>query len=252
MSNSFLKENGTYIHLFRKFKDWEWYSDQPTCRLFIHLLITVNYNDGNWKGKIINRGSIATGRIKLSLETGLSEQQIRTSLIKLESTSDITIKNFNKYSVILVNNFDKYQIKKDDQPAKQPTNNQQITNKQPTNNHNQRKKESNNKIINNFFDSVWKLYPKKLGKNSVKDSKRKELENVGFEKLEFAINNYKKTIIGKDDQFTMYGSTFFNGAYNDYLPENYESIKSPYEYGKKIETPIPTEPIKTVFIDRKL
>jgi len=81
--------------------------------------------------------------------------------------------------------------------------------------------------LNEFFDSVWKLYPSKHGKSGVKKKRREILRGVGYESLRAAISRYKdyveKTRRGDFKELSyMHGSTFFNGRYEDYLDENYE------------------------------
>ena len=116
-----------WIKLHRKLLNWEWYDDLPTFRLFTHLLLSVNYEQKRWRGIDIMPGQIVTGRKVLSEQTGISEMQVRTSLTKLKSTNEITIKTHNKFSVITIVSWLDYQ--QDNQQI-----NQQITNKQPTNN----------------------------------------------------------------------------------------------------------------------
>jgi len=127
--------NLSFIPLFRKITEWEWYKDTSTKSLFLHLVLRANWQDKPWKGILIKRGSYATGWTTLSFETGLTRQQIRTSLIKLKSTSEVTIKSTNKYSVITLTNYEDYQITKEGATSnltststiKQPSNNHQIT-----------------------------------------------------------------------------------------------------------------------------
>ena len=107
--------------------EWEWYDDLPTFRLFTHLLLKVNFEKKKWRGIEILPGQIITGRKQLSEETGLSEMQVRTSLTKLKSTNEITIKSYNRFSMITLVSWLDYQ--QDNQQ-----NNQQATNKQPTDN----------------------------------------------------------------------------------------------------------------------
>ena len=45
-------KNG-YIKLYRSLLDWEWYDDTVTKCLFLHLLLTVNAYDEDWKGIVI-------------------------------------------------------------------------------------------------------------------------------------------------------------------------------------------------------
>lgn len=73
--------------------------------------------------------------------------------------------------------------------------------------------------IEQNFEELWKLYPKKKGKGQIKPKTKREIYKVGFEKMKLAIERYKKERQGKDDQYTMYGSTFFNSGYKDYLEE---------------------------------
>lgn len=101
--------NGTYIRLYRKLLDWEWYHDIPTRVLFIHLLLTANWNEGNFKGIKIRRGETLKSLHHLRTETGLTISQLRTAISHLLSTNDITIKKFGKLRVIRVSNFLKYQ-----------------------------------------------------------------------------------------------------------------------------------------------
>lgn len=79
-----------WIKIFRQMIDWEWYKDVPTKTLFIHLLLTANYEDKKWKGITIKRGQLITSLNHLSEETGLSKQQVRTALKKLVATHEVT------------------------------------------------------------------------------------------------------------------------------------------------------------------
>ena len=126
--------NEGYIKISRSMAKWEWYKDMNTKAVFLHLLIMANWKDGRYRGDVIPRGSLVTGRKKLAEELGISEQSVRTSLNQLKSTNEITIKSSLKYSVITINNYEKYQ-------GINQVPNQQLTNNQPTTNHNRRNKE---------------------------------------------------------------------------------------------------------------
>ncbi len=117
-----------WIKLHRKLLKWEWYDDHNTTRLFIHLLLKASHITKKWRNLIINPGEIKTSTNKLSKEIGLSIQQIRTSLEKLKSTSEITIKSTNKYTVISINSWINHQ-QDNKQSNKQITNGQQTSNK---------------------------------------------------------------------------------------------------------------------------
>ena len=128
-----------WIKLHRQILDWEWYSDINCSRLFIHLLLTANAKDKTWKGTDIKRGQLVTSLQNLSTETGLTLQQLRTAIKKLESTNEITIKSTSKYTVVTIVNYEDYQDfgvdtnKVDNTHFNNPaTNEQQTNNKQIT------------------------------------------------------------------------------------------------------------------------
>ena len=39
-----------YIQLYRSILDWEWYHDMTTKSVFLHLLLTANYEPQKWRG----------------------------------------------------------------------------------------------------------------------------------------------------------------------------------------------------------
>jgi hypothetical protein len=126
-----------WIKLHRKMLEWEWYDDINVCRLWTHLLLKANHKDNRWKGVDVKAGQLITGRLSLSDETGLTEQQIRTALKKLKSTGEITSKIYSKFSVITITSWPSHQT--DNQQETQ-----QATSNQPASNHKQECKELQN------------------------------------------------------------------------------------------------------------
>jgi hypothetical protein len=122
-----------HIKLDRKILTWEWYDDANTFRVFVHLLLMATHKDGRYRGMLIKRGEVVTGRVKLAKALRLSEKQIRISLDKLKTTNEITIKTTNKYSIVTISKYDIYQSFKnyEGQQADQ-LQDQQETNKRPT------------------------------------------------------------------------------------------------------------------------
>jgi hypothetical protein len=114
--------------------EWEWYDDINVCRLWMHLLLKANHKDNRWKGVDVKAGQLITGRLSLSDETGLTQQQVRTALKKLKSTGEVTSKIYSKFSVITITSWSEYQ--QDNQQS-----NQQSTSNQPASNHKQECKE---------------------------------------------------------------------------------------------------------------
>ena len=75
--------------------------------------------------------------------------------------------------------------------------------------------------INDFFESIWKLYPSKKGKGQVSDSRKKALYDIGYDELSRAIERYKAGLARDEWRKPQNGSTFFNSGYIDYLDANY-------------------------------
>lgn len=125
-----MQPNG-FIKLHRKIIDWEWYDDINTKTLFIHILLMANYEDRKWHGETVKRGSFLTSYQTLATQTGLTMQQVRTSIKKLLSTNDITKVTSNKNTVIIVPNYNLYQAV---QQTEEQTNNIEETNEQHSNN----------------------------------------------------------------------------------------------------------------------
>lgn len=99
----------SYVKLFRNILQWSWYSDTPTFRVFLHLLLTANFADKKWRNIIIKRGQRIISYRKLAKTLNLSMRQTRTAIDHLKSTHELTQSSTNKYTIIQVQNYDKYQ-----------------------------------------------------------------------------------------------------------------------------------------------
>lgn len=141
-----------FIKLYRRITEWEWYNDINTTRLFIHLLLTANHREQKWQGLTILPGQKITSYPHLAAENTLSVQAVRTSLNKLKSTGEITVKTTSKYSLITIQNWTDYQID-NIQSNSQATGEQQASNRPSTTNKNVKndKNEKNIYIDFNFF-----------------------------------------------------------------------------------------------------
>ena len=83
---------------------------------------------------------------------------------------------------------------------------------------------SQDKELNKFFDSIWKLYPKKTNKGSIKLSAKKEVMSIGYDTMKLAIQKYIHFIQNQKrsgfNQQYQGGDRFFNReTYKDYLPD---------------------------------
>jgi len=144
-----------YIPLWRKFKDWSWYQDANVSRVFIHLLLSMNIEDKQWKDMIVKRGQLVTSVDHLKRDLSLSSQNIRTALDKLEKTGEINKQTTSRFSLITVLKVEQYDIR-------QQTTNKRLTNdQQQLKNVKKEKNEKNTYVVRSetqtLYDSIEEM-----------------------------------------------------------------------------------------------
>ena len=85
-----------FMRISREIENWGWYRDANTFRVFFHLLLKAQYQDGEYFGIKLKRGQVATGRKRLSTELCISEQGIRTAIDHLAKSGEINQQSTNK------------------------------------------------------------------------------------------------------------------------------------------------------------
>lgn len=93
------------------------------------------------------------------------------------------------------------------------------------------------KSYDDFFEKIWQLYPRKLGKSAVTQKAKKELFEVGEEVVLGAVNSYIAAIQenGTAEKYIMHGSTFFNGRWRDYVREPEVQLETKEESEEPID-----------------
>lgn len=89
--------------------DWEWWGDINTFRLFMTILLLANWEDTEWRGKTIKRGSFWTSIQSLAKSSQQTIQQTKTALNKLIATNEITSEATSQGRLITVVNYEFYQ-----------------------------------------------------------------------------------------------------------------------------------------------
>lgn len=75
------------------------------------------------------------------------------------------------------------------------------------------------------FEALWQLWPNKRGKSAVKAGQRRRLAGVSVEEMKRAIARYEKEFeAAPADRQMLYGGTWFNGRYEDYLDAAYTPL----------------------------
>lgn len=178
--NTHSKDKG-FVQLHRKLLDWEWYDDHNTFRLFITCLLLANWREKKWRGETIARGSFITSQPHLAQITGLSVQNIRTSLDRLKSTGELTVKTTSKYSLVTVSNYENYQKVTGELTVKQQATNRQLTTTNKGNNSNNLSKDKGS-TQSSFGDKkinyVLEAYKKHMGFSPTDKYPRRVAHNV--------------------------------------------------------------------------
>lgn len=159
--------------LHRDLLEWEWYQSPETSRIFIHLLLRVNFLDKKWQGIEVQRGQLITSNNHLSIELSLSIQKVRTALKRLESSGYITRKTTNKFTLITIVNYNNRQSSK------------------PFVNNQNKPLQSNKQLANNKQSTTTKKGNKENNINKEKIERRKE----NFKKQVFEHSNYSNIIL---------------------------------------------------------
>lgn len=120
-----------FVKLPRTMLEWGWLDDENTLKVYLVLLLSANWKDGEWHGIKVRRGQLITGRDRLAKMCRLSVRQVRTALEHLKSTNDITIKTTSQFSIITLNNYDFTENINNKSTNDRPTNDQPSTNERP-------------------------------------------------------------------------------------------------------------------------
>lgn len=101
----------SWLRLYRRLLQWEWFTDSKTLHVFIYLLLAANFKDGYMKGQPVKRGQVVTSYFRIATSTGMSISSVRRAVDNLVSTGEITLETTNRYSMITVVKYDSYQDK---------------------------------------------------------------------------------------------------------------------------------------------
>ena len=153
----------TWIRLYRKIQDWEWYQDSAMVHLFIHLMMKAHHAETRYKGQKIKRGQLMTGFRKLSEETGISVQKIRTCIKRLKSTHELTHQSTHHGTIITLCNYSTYNPLKGDSntPINTPINTQLTHDQHNNKNYKNDKKDIPLTTFEEYkadFESWWTRY----------------------------------------------------------------------------------------------
>lgn len=216
-----------WIKLHRQTLHNGWLREPVLLTFWIYCLLRANHTPGkvmlNGIQIELQRGQFVTGRDSVFRDTGLSEQQYRTSIKRLKSTGSITTIATNRYTMITVVNWDTYQqnmTEANEQPN-EPSNEQPTSNQRASNDKQEVKKEKN-KTLSGFFEKLWKAYPRKDGRKTAERHYYATVKtDSDMEHINLALGNYLNHIEenSTQPQFIKTGATWFNN-WTDWETEN--------------------------------
>lgn len=193
-----------FIKLKRTFLEWEWYQDNNTSRVMIHLILKSNYTVKQWQGNTINPGELITSISNLSKELRLSENEIRTCLKKLKKTNYIITQGtskFTKIKIIKSSIYDEIIFTNNEQIHNPLTNKPHSNNEQITTTNKVKKEEENKEGIELFKNQIFQfssLYSQEhlngfyeYWSSQNKQTGRRRFEEDNYWNLENRLKNWK-------------------------------------------------------------
>ena len=105
-----MKEDYSWVKLYRKIKYWQYYGDVYVKAVFLHLIIEADHETKMINKIKIERGSTLTSVSALCLGLQMSPKAVKRALKLLAESGDIIddVKP-NKFRIITVKNYNKYQ-----------------------------------------------------------------------------------------------------------------------------------------------
>lgn len=98
-----------WVKLHRKILEWEFYNDMPVRSVFIHLLLTAEFDTVECHGITVQRGQMITTLAELMDCLGITKKQVRRALSDLQAHNQITIVKTHRHMILTVVNYDSYQ-----------------------------------------------------------------------------------------------------------------------------------------------
>lgn len=94
----------TWEAISKSILNWKWYNDQTAKVLFLHLILKANTEEKMTESGIVKCGQFLTNSPHLEASLGLTRQEVRTGLRKLETSGDIAIQKVGKRMLISIQN----------------------------------------------------------------------------------------------------------------------------------------------------
>ncbi|NIO19672.1 MAG: hypothetical protein GTN76_02710, partial [Candidatus Aenigmarchaeota archaeon] len=207
-----------WIKLYRKSVDSQVFRNERLWKLWCLCLLKANHKpeyvpiDGIVEPIRVEPGQFITGRYELHADYHQRRRGYKKRspspftvwrwLLSLRDMQNLSIKSFNKYSIISISNWKLYQ-----------ENEQQMSNRRATDEHKQERIRNNN-MLNQWFERFWSEYPRKVGKKKAREKfLRLSLDELKFKKMIEALRTQKESFQWKRDggQYIPHPATWIHG-----------------------------------------
>jgi len=199
------------------------YKDADYLKAWITILLEANHSDQ----KILIKGVLLEckrGQSLNSLETwarlfgGWSKSRVKRffKLLKTDSMIDTTSERIT--TRLSVCNYEKYQDCGNAESTSDETQTSPQTERRRATNKKVKKVENDkNEIITpEMAENIYQAYPVKKGRKAAIKSILKSLKEIEYETLLEHVQNFAKSVKGKDQQYIKYPATWFNqGCWDD-------------------------------------
>lgn len=211
-----------WIKLHRKLLLSNCFKNPKALHVWIYCLLKASHKEhdqmvGRQKIKLLP-GQFIYGRSRAAEELNMKKSTVNDYIKILQKAGKIDIRSNNKFSLITIVNWDFYQHGEEKPDIKSDSKSTSNGHQMGTNKNGKNGKEE----YVYEFEQLWKLYPNKKGKSIALKKYPSLRKKHTFEELRRAIERYAAESKGKDAKYIKYGSTFFNGGYEDYLDQNYK------------------------------
>jgi len=226
-----------YVKLFRRSLEHPMFRNPALWHFWVYCLLKATHKFYSaivgFQLVELRPGQFIFGRRQASVETGLSEQTVRTCLKTLLTCGMVTSESTHRYTVITVVNWKEFQEWK---PGDDPLADQEGTQPQPTADHVQAQ-ETQTPQKQNYsaeFLEFYDKYPVKKGKGAAFKAFKKARKAVGQERIIDGVSALLKAIEDgrQDASFVKYPATWLNQECWD---DEYADTKKANEYRSRFK-----------------
>lgn len=216
---------GGYVKVSRKMLESDLIHEPVTFTVFMYLLLSANYREGEYNGQQIHRGESVVSYPRIACATGVTERQARTALSKLVKSGRVSVRRYPKFSVVTLLNYDKYQSVSGRKSGECQSNvRQEVTQMSPS------KEIKNINNINNY-SSCCSNYIEEFAKSSDGDDNDDEREDTKL----YCFGKSQKVMLSEPqvekllEVLSLDEFNFYLDKLGRFITEKNASVKNHYE-----------------------